>query len=333
MYRIAIALVLIAVIYVSPARAGQGPARAAPPDSVLELQDGDRVVFIGDSFFEREYRFGLIETALTIGHPDKQLTFRNLGWSGDTVWGEARAYFGKPPDGYDDLLKFVDLVEPSVILVGYGANESFAGEDALEDFLEQYRTLLADLEGRTTRIVLLTPLPADAATSPLPRPAVDARNQMLARYSEAIKGLARTRTLPVIDTFTAMLASLERVQPTPLFENGIHLTEAGYAVAAEAIARHSTRSPAIEDFAGAWIAAEAGRDAAGPEPWRAIRRLIVEKNDLFFHRWRPANITYLYLFRQREQGKHVVEIPRFDPLVEQKEQEIAESRKQLERHR
>jgi hypothetical protein len=50
-----------------------------------------------------------------------------------------------------------------------------------------------------------------------------------------------------------------------------------------------------------------------------------------FHRWRPANVTYLYLFRQREQGNNAVEIPRFDPLIAEKEKEIAAMTKALAR--
>ena len=332
MYRIAIALAL-AALAASPASARQSPPAVELQTPAVTLQDGDRILFIGDSFFEREYRFGLIETALTVSHPDKALTFRNLGWTGDNVWGEARAYFGKPPDGYDDLLKFVDLTKPSVILVGYGANESFSGEGALEGFLEQYRTLLADLGTRTKRIVLLTPLPADAATSPLPAPQIYERNRVLARYSEGISSLARTLDLPVIDLYKTMLSAKERRGSESLFERGIHLTEAGYAAAAEEIARRMTEAPAAEGFAAAWRRAGAHGQAPAPEAWQAIRRLVVEKNDLFFHRWRPANVTYLYLFRQREQGKNVVEIPRFDPLVEAKEQEIFKLRKGLERQR
>ena len=39
----------------------------------LELKDGDRVVFIGNTFIEREQQHGYIETALTIAHPDKHI--------------------------------------------------------------------------------------------------------------------------------------------------------------------------------------------------------------------------------------------------------------------
>ena len=54
----------------------------------LELKDGDRVVLLGNTLIEREQRHGYWELALTIAYPDKNITFRNLGWSGDTVWGE-----------------------------------------------------------------------------------------------------------------------------------------------------------------------------------------------------------------------------------------------------
>src|SRR5205823_423076 len=54
-----------------------------------------------------------------------------------------------------------------------------------------------------------------------------------------------------------------------------------------------------------------------------LRQTIVEKNRLYFNRWRPQNETYLFGFRKAEQGKNAVEIPQFDPLVEQLEKEIA----------
>jgi hypothetical protein len=53
-----------------------------------------------------------------------------------------------------------------------------------------------------------------------------------------------------------------------------------------------------------------------------LYRLISEKNQLFFHRYRPQNETYLYLFRKHEQGNNAVEIPRFDPLIQTADQAI-----------
>ena len=47
------------------------------------------------------------------------------------------------------------------------------------------------------------------------------------------------------------------------------------------------------------------------------------KNTLFFHRYRPQNETYLFLFRKHEQGNNAVEIPQFDPLIAELEKKIA----------
>jgi hypothetical protein len=67
---------------------------------------------------------------------------------------------------------------------------------------------------------------------------------------------------------------------------------------------------------------------AAPEFAQAekLRRAIVAKNQLFFHRWRPQNETYLFGFRKHEQGNNAKEIPMFDPLIEKDEAEIAKLR-------
>jgi len=53
-----------------------------------------------------------------------------------------------------------------------------------------------------------------------------------------------------------------------------------------------------------------------------LRELVRRKNELYFHRWRPQNITYLYLFRKHEQGNNAAEIAMFDPLVDDLEAQI-----------
>ncbi len=51
----------------------------------LELHKGDRVVLIGDTFAERAALYGYIETLFQCRFPALELTFRNLGYSADTV--------------------------------------------------------------------------------------------------------------------------------------------------------------------------------------------------------------------------------------------------------
>ena len=60
-----------------------------------------------------------------------------------------------------------------------------------------------------------------------------------------------------------------------------------------------------------------------------LRRAVVEKNQLFFYRWRPHNETYLFGFRKHEQGKNAKEVAEFDPLVSKAEEDIARIRKTI----
>jgi hypothetical protein len=73
--------------------------------------------------------------------------------------------------------------------------------------------------------------------------------------------------------------------------------------------------------AGALVGEVDSRALSGPDK-AALKQLIREKNQLFFHRYRPQNETYLYLFRKHEQGNNAVEIPQFDPLIKKADEAI-----------
>src|SRR5690349_7985675 len=108
---------------------------AAPPDppKPFEFKDGDRIVWIGNTLAERAQRYGYWETALLAANADKRITLRNLGWSGDTVFGEARGRFDfdKPDMCFKQLVSLTLELRPTVIFVSYGTNESFEGKAGL----------------------------------------------------------------------------------------------------------------------------------------------------------------------------------------------------------
>src|SRR5436305_6901105 len=105
--------------------------RGADPAPRFVLKDGDRVVFLGNGLIEQERLHGHLETRLTSRHPDARLVFRNLGWAGDTVRATARTGGYQNPDGLARLLKEVQDLKPTVLFLGYGMNESFAGAQRL----------------------------------------------------------------------------------------------------------------------------------------------------------------------------------------------------------
>src|SRR5262249_7895603 len=152
------------------------------------LADGDRVVLLGNTLIEREQRYGYWELALTSRCPNRQITFRNLGWTGDTVFGHARAGFGTPADGFRHLQEHVASLKPTVLLVAYGTNESFDGPAGLSGFLAGLEKLLDTLSASKARLVLLSPIRQEDLGRPLPVPTE--QNNNLRLYRDALRKVA-----------------------------------------------------------------------------------------------------------------------------------------------
>lgn len=269
----------------------------------FQFQNDDMVVMLGNTFIERAQQSGYIETQLTLAAGDKKVKFRNLGWSGDTVYGTARSYFGPPQEGFDRLSKQISELQPNVMFVNYGAVASFEGSKGILEFIKGYNRLLDMIYEKSVprELVLVSPAPAENLGVPLPDQSEHNRN--LALYRDAIRDLAKARNAHFLDLFGSVISD------DNLTTNGIHYSPDGYEVIAPVFTESLGLKPVESDRL----------DANAIE---RLRHKIVEKNRLYFHRWRPANETYLHLFRKHEQGQNARELPLFEPLVEAKEIEI-----------
>jgi lysophospholipase L1-like esterase len=378
-----------------------------PPQ--FDLHDGDRIVFVGDTLIERDQRYGYLETLLSISNPDKNLIFRNLGWSGDTVGGISRSGFDRPEAGFEQLRQQILAVKPTVVVVGYGMADSFAGEAGLPAFEQGLSRLLNVIDSTKARVAFLSPVAHANFGRPLPDPT--GHNRDLVRYRDLIKRVAKQRSanfVNLFEFFDSLYSSLPAGQTGGyrlLTDDGIHLTKDGYWNAAllisvalgqdrAAIARElylekrgeilRQAGTSASDLEGTAVGLrfkmvdrflplpeqsslsdpEIGRRrlwvrnlppgrydlkidgatmaTASSEGWKegvtlksgpefdqveALRVAINRKNELFFYRWRPQNITYLLGFRKHEQGNNAVEIPQFDPLVAEQEKTIARLKK------
>lgn len=270
------------------------------------LQPNDRLTLVGGTLIERLQFDGQLEAALYQAVGESGLQIRNLGWSGDDVWGTARAVFGRPSDGFERLKSDLKLTQPSVVLLAYGANESFAGAAGMAQFQAGLAQMIDMTEELGAKPLLVTPPPFENLGPPLPDMAQ--ANQDLASYCDAIRDLAAERGLPLIDLQAMMLRQPPATSPRT--ENGIHLsatgtTEVSRLLAGALLGREITDTQ--------W-----DRVATATE----LRSMIAQKNEWFFHRYRPQNETYLFLFRKHEQGNNAAEIPQFDPLIAEVEQQI-----------
>ena len=208
------------------------PAARADDKPKVEFRDGDRIALVGNEFFERDQERGYIETELTSRFPDKNLTFRNLGYSGDTVRADARnlcsgwAVFGPADQGFDRLKDLIEHIKPTLVFVAYGMNESFDGPAGLDSFTQGLSRMLDMVSAGGARVVLISPIRHEDLGRPLPDPA--AHNQNIRLYCDALEKVAQQRNCPFIDLYEALGDSSQEKPGTFLTFDGIHLTPFGY---------------------------------------------------------------------------------------------------------
>ena len=191
-------------------------------------KDGDKVALIGGTVIEREQNYGQWEAALTRNIPVKNVTFRNLGWSGDTVWAESRGIFEPAERGYALLIDLVKEQKPSVLVFGYGQVEAIEGPARLPAFIEQYERMIHDCKAGSAdgvRVILLGPM--DLVQMPSPLPSVAGYNALIATYRKAIQEFAAKIGATYVPLSMPTAGSAKELRL--LTDNGQHLSAEGYA--------------------------------------------------------------------------------------------------------
>ncbi|PWJ58176.1 lysophospholipase L1-like esterase [Dyadobacter jejuensis] len=182
------------------------------------LKDGDRVVFVGNGLFENDLQFGYLEFALTTRFPTRNIVYRNLGWSGDDVFGASRSYYTNPPTPYQLLIEQITQAQPTVVFVGYGAAEAQEGQAGVAKFKAGYNQLLDVIDQLGAQAILLSPIPVLTADA-------EQRNRDLQLYGNLIATVAKERNKRFIDLFDPIL-KYDTYQL--LMDDGYQLNEAGY---------------------------------------------------------------------------------------------------------
>lgn len=265
------------------------------------IRSGDRVALVGGTMIESLQQHGDCEVAVLLKQPELKIPFRNLGWSGDDVSGVARRVFGEQPDGYSRLIRDLGFASPTVAVIGYGFAEAADGTERMPFFEQGLNRLLDDLTSANIRPVLLKPFEFPGIRTAGYSSAVEAGRKIVDQISQQ-------RTLPVIDAWEP----IEKLGPEAFSVDGLRLSDRGQLAVGTAIAA-SLLGVVVEDLT---------LDSAQQQRGEELSKLVAAKNELFFHRHRPMNETYLFLFRKHEQGNNAIEAEKFGELVEQADQKI-----------
>jgi hypothetical protein len=256
----------------------------------------DRLAIVGGTLIERMRNDASLEYELQTRKPDWKLRLRNLGWSGDDTYAFARKLFDPNPEkGFQRLQYDLDLAAPTVVLVAYGFAEASNGADAVARMEPGLKRLVDSILQKQRRVILMHPFALPGILTP-------GYEDHIRSACDVIDRVAMKFELPVVKVTCEDFAA-----------DGLLPNEAGFRDLAKQLT--SALAGPRDNQSDNAPSADSPQDAE-------LVNLILKKEELFFHRHRPQNETYLLLFRKHEQGNNAVELAQFDPLVDAIDQEI-----------
>lgn len=267
----------------------------------LQLNKGDRIALIGNTLLERSQEFGQFEAMLHQTFPEHQLVVRHLAWSADAVDQQPR------PANFADTEQHLAHEKIDVIFAAFGFNESFAGEEGLEDFRRKITDYVASLKTKSfngksaPRVVLIAPIANENIAN---IPAADMNNERIKLYSAVMKNAAAEQHVGFADTFEETDAAM--ISPgSDLTINGIHLNRDGDRL-----------------FSSFLFRKVFGTEP--PVPSEPLMSAIIDKNQQFFRRFRPLNTFYYTGGRNKDYGylDFLPAMRNFDIMVANRDQRI-----------
>lgn len=247
-----------------------GLCAAGPLSAQLPLQQDDTVCLIGNALADRMQHDGWVETLLQSQLAGKNITFRNLAVSGDTVTSRPRS------KGVPSVETMLAHSKADVVFAFFGYNESFGGAAALPKFkgdlaamIDKYRA--AKFNGESaSRIVLFSPIAHEDLGDPL-MPDGSQNNANLALYAEAIKQVAAEKDVAFVDLFTTTQALYSKAD-SPLTINGVHPFPEGNRRIGEVIAT-----------------AIAGKPVSSTPAMEPLRQAVMNKDWHWHNRFRATD--------------------------------------------
>lgn len=197
--------------------------QAAEP---FEFQENDVVAIYGNGLADRMQHDPWVEAALQVHLQGKNVAFRNMSFSGDMVNQRPRN------QGFTNDEEYLQHVDPDVVFVMYGYNESYAGPAGAEAYageliklVERY-TAVGKESGKELRFVLFSPI-AYENTGDRNLPEGTELNENLAIYTQATQQAANRIGATFVDLYTPTRRLFESSDERYTI-NGIHLNAQGY---------------------------------------------------------------------------------------------------------
>jgi mono/diheme cytochrome c family protein/glucose/arabinose dehydrogenase len=223
-------------------------------DPTLTFNKGEHIVIIGNNLASRMMDYPYFETELYLRYPDSLLYIRNFGDGGNTSGfrpHSARPHpwaFPGAESFQNELAKHSDSQghfeapdewlqrhQADLILAFFGYNESFAGEEGLENFKSELNafvqhTLRQQYNGKSSpKLALLSPIAFEDLSHKYDIPNGIIENQHLEMYASAIKEVAEMNKVYFVDLFAPSKKWYQKYSED-LTIDGFQLNQKGYQV-------------------------------------------------------------------------------------------------------
>ena len=220
----------------------------------IQLDEGARIVLMGNGLGSRMLHFGHFESGLHMRFPERRLFVRNMCDEGNTPSfrpHSGRAYqlgfpgaedFHAPySDGrlaegvghFETEEEWLTRLAPDVIIAFFGFNESFQGRRGLEHFRAELDAFLKHTQvqrynGKSTpELVLVSPTAFEDRSDVMSVPDGRRENVNLAAYTTIMESVAADNGVRFVNVFSASLEWQDSSR-RPLTTDGALLNDVGY---------------------------------------------------------------------------------------------------------
>ena len=261
-----------------------------------------RILLVGNNLGSRMLDYGVFDTELHVRYPDSMLFIRNMCAPGNTSgfrphpsrnspWAFEGASIFNPEydiktgsEGHfpteDEWLK---KLKPDVILGFFGYNESFRGQEGIEDFKGEIsafidHSLKQDYNGKNKfELVLVSPIAYEDLSSKYDLPNGKEINKNLELYSSVMQEIAKEKGVHFIDAYSISENWFADTKED-LTIDGFQLNEQGYEL--------------FSNFLVDQLFGKADQKAIKSK--EAIKNAVLEKDWIWFQDFKIPNGVHVY---------------------------------------
>ncbi|WP_162415564.1 PVC-type heme-binding CxxCH protein [Cyclobacterium roseum] len=276
--------------------------QCGPEGPKLALNKGNHIVLVGNNLASRMMNFGHFETEMHVRYPDSLLYIRNMADAGDTPGFRPHAgrvspwAFPGAEEFQDELAtnsgseghfespdEWIKRHEADIIVGFFGYNESFEGQEGLEDYKNELEAFINHTKNTlyngeaAPQLALVSPIAFENLSGDFDLPNGEKENDHLKLYTQAMQEIAAANEVLFVDAFEPSQSWYANSEEY-LTIDGFQLTEEGY-----------------KQFSHFLTDALFGSDDAVAEDRReAIHAAVLEKNWMWHNDYKIPNGVHVF---------------------------------------